>query len=197
MRMETRLELAGDDAKPPATRCYWVVRDRLLAGAYPGNADPAKHRARLEALWGAGIRTFVSLMEEHETNNAGVAFAAYAGTVAEIAARAGARGGEQRAECLRFAIEDVSITTPAVMAAALDAIDRSLDAGRGVYVHCFGGIGRTGMVIGAWMIRRGLATPDDVMAKLAHLRRADEERASRQSPETAAQIAFMKTWSDT
>jgi protein-tyrosine phosphatase len=89
----------------------------------------------------------------------------------------------------------MSITTPAVMAAALDAIDGSLSAGRGVYVHCFGGIGRTGMVVGAWMIRRGLATPDDVMAKLARLRKKDEERASRRSPETEAQIAFMKTWS--
>ena len=52
------------------------------------------------------------------------------------------------------------------------------------------------MVVGAWMLCRGLATPDDVMATLARLRKKDVERASRRSPETEAQIAFMKTWSE-
>ncbi len=185
------LQLADAGAAPPTTRCYWVVRGRLLAGAYPGDPDPKAHAARLEKLWGAGIRTFVSLMEEHETNNKGVPFAKYADDVAALAARTG-----EPASCVRFAIKDVSVTTPSVMVSILDFIDREVSAGRPVYVHCFGGIGRTGTVVGCWLLRRGLASREDVLQVIARLRQKDEQRASRPSPETEQQVSFMRTWSE-
>jgi protein tyrosine phosphatase len=59
----------------------------------------------------------------------------------------------------------------------LDFIDAELAAERPVYVHCFGGIGRTGTVVGCWMIRHGLASKGDVTRVLARLRLKDVERA--------------------
>jgi protein-tyrosine phosphatase len=35
-----------------------------------------------------------------------------------------------------------------LMTTILDAIDESMTAGKPVYVHCWGGMGRTGTVIG-------------------------------------------------
>lgn len=33
----------------------------------------------------------------------------------------------------------------------------ALAAGQTVYVHCYGGIGRTGTVVGCWLVRHGLS----------------------------------------
>jgi hypothetical protein len=58
----------------PLERCYWVVENLLLAGAYPGHPNSHAHTKRISGLWEAGMRTFINLMEESETNNAGQAF---------------------------------------------------------------------------------------------------------------------------
>ena len=80
-------EFTYPDAKTPAKRTYWVVQNKLLAGAYPGQPDPAKHLARLQALYDAGMRTFINLQEEGETNNAGQPFVRYDGDLREVAAK--------------------------------------------------------------------------------------------------------------
>ncbi len=181
--------LADADAHPPATRCYWVVPGRLLAGAYPGSADAAAHEARLATLWKAGIRTFVTLMEENETNNDRQPFAPYAEGLRKLASASG-----ERVAFPRFAIVDQSIPARETMTAILDAIDRELADGRPVYVHCFGGIGRTGLVVGCWLLRHGLASASDVLDVLARLRQKDVERAGRSSPENGVQRKFLASW---
>jgi hypothetical protein len=190
--LDLRLADGGEDSMPPTTRCYWVVPGRLLAGAYPGHHEPAKHQAHVESLWRAGIRTFVSLLEPDERNNAGEPFADYATILYELAARS-----RERAECVAFPIRDVSIPSTATMRAVLDFIDHELVAGRPVYVHCFGGIGRTGTVVGCWLRRHELVSSGEVLKVMATLRRADRERASWRSPETEEQIRFVLGWCET
>ena len=80
------------------------------------------------------------------------------------------------------------------MTTILDAIDSSLDAGEPVYVHCWGGVGRTGTAIGCWLLRHGLAEPSNVLDVLTHLRKQDQERRHRMSPETGEQQRFVKQW---
>ncbi len=80
-------EFAFPEVVTPATRTYWVVQDKLLAGAYPGKPEPAKHRARLQALYGAGMRTFINLQEECETNNDRQPFVRYDSDLRKIAAK--------------------------------------------------------------------------------------------------------------
>ena len=59
-------------------RTYWAEAGRLLAGAYPGDAHPDLAERKIRALLRVGVRTFVNLMEEDETNWAGLRFAPYA-----------------------------------------------------------------------------------------------------------------------
>ena len=44
------------------------------------------------------------------------------------------------------------------------------------------------------MLRHGLATPDDVLMKLAQLRKQDQMRGNRESPETEEQRMFVQDW---
>jgi protein-tyrosine phosphatase len=80
------------------------------------------------------------------------------------------------------------------MVAILDAIDASMKLNRPVYVHCWGGVGRTGTVIGCWLLRHGLAKPATVLDVLMRIRRQDRERRHRMSPETSQQQRFVKQW---
>ena len=187
--------LALDPPVPaPAPRSYWVVEGALLAGAYPGAPDPEAHAAKLRTLFGLGLRTFIDLMEEGETNNAGQRFRPYAGQrfrpYADPLRVLAAGAGEPLAH-LRFPVRDAGTTTNDNMASVLDAIDLSLAAGRPVYLHCFGGMGRTGTAACRWMLRHGLADPGNVFARLTALRQADRERADRPAPENDAQRAFV------
>ena len=177
--------LAGDNTTPPTSSSYWVVDGLLLAGVYPGDLDPKMHKQKICALLDAGIRLFVDLMEPDETNWAGKPFVPYDALARQLC---------PDVQCDRFAIRDVSIPPSEQMTLILNAIDESLAGGRPVYVHCLGGIGRTGTVIGCWLLRHGLATHENVLQVLKRLRLTDRERGGRVSPETSEQRAFVLGW---
>ena len=71
-------------------------------------------------------------------------------------------------------------------------LDDALAEGRRVFVHCWGGRGRTGTVIGIHLIRHGLADADDFVDTLAWLRRGDA--GGGPSPETEEQVAFVRAF---
>jgi hypothetical protein len=141
---------------------YWVVPGRLCAGEYP--------LEQLDLLEAAGIDTFVDLTEEGEYG-----VPAYAEQLGDL-------------EYVRFAIPDRGVPTHEQMTAILDYVDTSLAEGRTVYVHCLGGIGRTGMTVACHLIRGG-ATPKDALASIAEWR-GDNIR----SPETDEQRRFVEAW---
>lgn len=180
--------LASPDASPPTPSSYWVVPDLLLAGAYPGHPQAEKHRARVESLVNAGIRVFVSLMEPHEVNNDGNPFTPYAGLAQQLC---------PEIVCIRYPIRDCQVPTGAEMLRILDELDGRLKTRKPVYVHCWGGVGRTGTVVGCWLLRHKLATPSDVLDVLRQLRQQDEERGHRTAPETPEQRVFVQRWQDT
>jgi hypothetical protein len=118
----------------PRDRCYWVVEGQLLAGAYPGSPDAREQLVWAQSLWNANMRTFISLMEANEKNNAGDPFAPYARPLETFA-----RASNQAATFFRLAIEDLGAPRADLMAQVVHAIDVSAE-GRPVYLHCFGGV---------------------------------------------------------
>jgi hypothetical protein len=169
---------------PPIERSYWVDPGRLLAGMYPGDRDPAGERRKLEALLDAGIRTFVSLMEDDELGQYAARLRPYGPALAQLA---GERGEVRR---LDFPIEDMDVPPPGLVERALDAIEAEIARGRGVYLHCFGGLGRTGTLVGCWLIRQGRAEPSTFAQVLAELRAG----IPGASPQTDEQRAFVESW---
>ena len=77
----------------------------------------------------------------------------------------------------------------------LDTIDTVLARGHRVYVHCWGGVGRTGTVVGCCLVRRGFdgdAALRQVQVLFAGTRKG--RRTGRASPETPEQVAYVRSW---
>lgn len=179
-------DLAGkpsflDPAPPPFRLAYWIDPPRLMAGCYPGHGDPRIAERQLGALLDCGIRCFLSLMEEEVRGP----FLAYEPLLEEIAARRGLP-----IECLRFEIEDHTAPSREQMGEIEKSIASSIAAGRPVYLHCWGGRGRTGAVVGVYLVRRGLATTENFVDVIAELRAG----APGESPETEEQIEFVRSF---
>ena len=173
----------------PTPDAYWVTAislatGRLLAGEYPGAKDPAAATRKLGRTLDAGVTTFLDLTEEAEYG-----LRPYA---AEVVALGAARGIDVAHH--RHPIPDLGTPTAADMSRILDAIDAALARGQTVYVHCFGGIGRTGTVVGCWLVRHGLRGAA-ALEQIAAWRAATPD-GPRLSPETAAQRALVLNWQE-
>jgi ADP-ribosyl-[dinitrogen reductase] hydrolase len=61
-------------------------------------------------------------------------------------------------------------------------------------VHCWGGVGRTGTVVGCHLVRSGLSG-DEALARVATLFKSMEKSSRRhRSPETDEQEAYVCSW---
>lgn len=166
----------------PLADSYWVLPGRLLAGEYPGDLKDEQARRKLERLLEAGITLFLDLTEEGEH-----ALRPYVHLLREQAASLG-----RPVKHLRLPIPDYGTPSGAQMKRILDTLDDALRAGQTVYVHCFGGIGRTGTVIGCYLVRRGLSE-EESLARIATLRH-DTPDGWKQSPETDEQRQMVRGW---
>ena len=184
-RLADALMRAREAPPPPNARSYWANPGSLLAGAYPGSLDRDAARAVAAGLLDAGVTAFASLMQPHETDRQGRVFAPYEDIVRELAAERG-----RVVEFARFPIIDLGVPSDRVMRAVQAFIDERIAEGRRVYVHCWGGRGRTGTVVGAHLIRHGQADADDFAQVIA--RRRESDAGGGASPETAAQIEFVR-----
>ena len=174
----------------PFERSYWADPGKLMAGYYPGEADEAEAQAKLEALLDSGVRHVVNLMKEtqHPADKNDVI--PYQDQLMSIAEDAGID-----VTYVLHPIVDQDIPSREMMKSILDDIDRAIGEGRPVYVHCMGGIGRTGTVVGCYMSRHGLAVGDKAIERIRELRSKDPLLRA-QSPNTAAQRGMVRSWKE-
>lgn len=127
----------------------WIVERELAAMARPWPEE-------LDGLRGLGVAGVVSLTED----------------VPE-----GLPAPELRH--LHLPVRDFTPPTLAQLAEAVTFIDDVLRAGGAVAVHCGAGLGRTGTVCAAWLVRRGWKA-DDAVREVRRRRPGSVETAEQE-----------------
>lgn len=158
---------------------YWVRPHTFLAGEYPTLAG----NAHLATLTAAKISAVINLVEAHEMAALGDYRAAWNALTA------------QPITVFHAPIRDMDVPSSAQMHTMLDQIDAFLAAHHSIYVHCWGGFGRTGTVVGCWLVRHGM-TGDAALAHLNTLRQ-HSPHAAHPAPEREHQRAFVRAWPNT
>ena len=167
----------------PHENCYWVIPGRLMAGEYPGARDAALGRDCLVRTGAAGVRHFIDLTEAHE-------LAPYHPLLPEISLTLDRPVGHER-----WAIHDVDVPRSADYAnRILDRIDALVAVDAVPYVHCWGGIGRTGTMIGCWLVRHGNSGEEALDILAGHWATVAKRTRHPRSPETDAQCRFILDW---
>ena len=175
-----RNELPGD--------AFEVVEGLLYAGPYPSSPFQDQALGKAGEFIDLGIDVFVDLTQEGEYGAKNRQLYPYAGVLVEVAADRGVPAPLH----VRRAIPDMGVPAVEEMAETLGLIESATAAGKTVYVHCWGGIGRTGTVLGCLAINRG--TPhEQVLEELAR-QRAGTKRAIYEAPQTEEQRAFIMSW---
>ncbi len=157
------LEAVRDEALTAAERRWLVLPNFgwLVPGELAGIARPGS-RAALEALAAEGVRVLVNLGERP--------------LPADELTRVGLRATE-------VPVADFTAPTPAQLEAAVGVIEQAVAAGRPVAVCCGAGLGRTGTVLAAALVRRGRSAA----AAVAEVRA--RRPGSVETPEQEAAVA--------
>jgi protein tyrosine/serine phosphatase len=166
----------------PVRKSYWVIAKRFRAGEYPGAVQEEEARRKIRWLLDQDLDFFMDLTEDGEYN-----IKPYARLLHDEATKA-----HRSVLHKRLSIPDFSTTSQEGMVEILDIIDTALSAGRNVYLHCLGGQGRTGTVVGCYLVRHGISS-DQVLGKVQELRQGIPNE-DRPSPENEDQRRMVKQW---
>ena len=163
-------------------KSYCVIPNQLYAGAIPASEDTTITEDRIKHLKELGIALIINLMESDERNYDGKLFSDYTNIAAQ-----------QGIAVSRISIRDLSVPTFTQMREILDLINQSIINDKKVYVHCWGGIGRTGTVVGCYLIENKFASRENVFNQIQELK-SQSDLADRYSPETEEQMDFVVGW---
>lgn len=176
----------------PIADAYVVPNSTLAAGAYPGSrpGTPVQEaESKIAAFLRAGITVFIDLTDPADR------LEPYEPMLRRVSADAGVD-----VHYRRMTIRDMDVCSREHMNDVLEVIDDHLVEGRGVYVHCWGGVGRTGMVVGCWLVRRYLIGQQalEQVQSMFNTMTADKLRrhAAQGSPQTEAQREMVRSWAD-
>lgn len=164
---------------------YPIEAGKLYGGEYPGDRNPDVAKVRLRHLITLGIRTFVDLTAPADR------MTPYEGLLAELEEEAGSP-----LRRISLPIADMGIPEAGeTMQTILRHIRESSRQSPAVYVHCWGGIGRTGTVVGCWLRECGY----DAESSLAHVQHLyathmPKVRIHPESPQTPAQKDYIRFW---
>ncbi|MCG2785985.1 MAG: dual specificity protein phosphatase family protein [Anaerolineae bacterium] len=170
-------------ADKPIPESYWVIPGQILAGEYPTSEDdPARARQRIAAFLRKGFDTFIDLTSPDDASP-------YEALLKQEAAEFGLQ-----VHYHRFPIGDYGLPSREQMQATLDQLDQACQQGRKTYLHCQGGIGRTGTVVGCYLVRQGLDGQQALNQLAEWWRKVPKSALHPRSPETAQQEDFVRNW---
>ncbi len=164
---------------------HYPIQQGLYGGEYPGHRRPEIAQARLWNLVEKGVRTFLDL------TGPGDDLVRYQRLLMEVEQESGAR-----LQHISMPIPDLGVPdSEAKMREIIQAIRRALAKRPAVYVHCWGGIGRTGTVVGCWLRECGHG-PEDALRRVQELYSSNMAKVDLhlESPQTEGQREYIRRW---
>ncbi|KAG8942357.1 hypothetical protein FRC04_003810 [Tulasnella sp. 424] len=167
----------------PLPNSYWAT-PTLLASECPGDSREHIATPKLKALLDAGITDFFDLMEEWESLT-------YLPTLERLVSERGGhvvkldtskendstffqdtpQNGDEGTLLVRYArfpIQDGSVPTSDALQVIMNALHVvQQQHNRKAVVHCWGGIGRTGTIVGCWLVYSGAVKDEEVASVVA------------------------------
>ena len=168
------LDPQGDALPRPHGNTYWLWAGHVLAGEHPAKEGEEQLSEKLQLFALAGITHFIDLT-----------------STADPVKTYQPQGGAVR---INHPITDFGVPSPLQMQGILQSIQSALSQGGKVYVHCKGGIGRTGTVAATWLTEQGLDDEQALALLLQKWQAMDKRFEEPHTPETQAQRAFVRTW---
>lgn len=184
---------------------YWVIPGKIAAGEYPGSQFFASPKAfcativhsvraflksgfkfwntsgfKIGSLLDNGITVFIDLTEANERPS-------YLGKL-----HLERRKRMIHTKYIRFPIKDRSVPDVGLIAELIKLVDNETGNGNGVYIHCFRGLGRTGLTVGCYL--KGLMECHEDALQCLGMLRVGLAGDFRNSPETEDQSQFVRDW---
>lgn len=158
---------------------WWVQPGRLLAGEYPGGHTREKAAKKLRLLVDAGIDSIVDLTRPQDL------LEPYDDVLRTVCKDAG-----REVRHIAYPIPDMGVIDHDGYDRIVACIKAEIASGRVVFLHCWGGKGRTATVVGCLLIDGGLDY-DAAIARIAELR-AGTKKAQDACPESPSQHRLLR-----
>lgn len=172
----------------PLYQSYYLNTRNIFAGEYPGDKYGEKAEKKIKQMLHFGVRHFIDLTEEGELRP-------YSHLLPEYCTYT------------RFPIRDVDV--PASVESVGRLIDHIHELSKRkdgyVYIHCWGGVGRTGTIVGCYLVEEvmefiydRLSSKEEwmeaVMGRLRECFSQMPKSSHRVTPETKEQEAFIRKY---
>lgn len=169
-------------------RAYAIIPGALYAGEIPSSINDDELERKIQTLYELGVTHIVNLTEVNETNFKAIPLRQYAQYAEAYYEQKGCE-----ITCLRYPIRDLDIPTITQMRTTIEALNSILKEGGCAYLHCWGGIGRTGTVLGCFLLQNEILDHTTAISYISFLKRNTNIR-HRMSPETIEQCDFVRNW---
>jgi len=183
-----------------STTANWLVPGSVMLGRYPGQepsrvGTDAEARANLAPIVGGGVDVFVCLQDEIPPQGQWPEARPVDGFM-PYAPLVGALAPGRDVEYLHFPIVDLGTADDARLRGIVRDVAERVRAGRTVYIHCWGGRGRTGTIAACLLkdLFPGEVAVEDALERLQFAYDARGEGEGRVSPETPEQFDQVRRY---
>jgi protein-tyrosine phosphatase len=156
-----------------STQYYEVIPGLIYAGECPWNMP--MENSHLLALYGLGIRHFMTLREKLDLQNIALNLdTSFPGI-----------------SIMQYPIRDFSVPSDTIIGEIIQKLKDHVKSDKPVYISCAKGLGRTGLVIASFLAEYHGKSGEESLEMLTRLRMRYQFQLESPSPETQEQIMYV------